>query len=225
MSDKRPQAHERFLFVGKTHSGKSHALKARLSRWQQLGARVIAVDVCDEYSRARGGPLAQRVSSVELAEAPSKVLEPRLSLAVVPADDSPRGWARTLLLVAKLARAAGKPVVMVVEEVGSVVNSSSDPQCHRARMELISLAVNGRHRGISLALATQRAAQVPTDVRAQLSEIVIFAQDLPEDLAALAERVGKETAEKAAALALGQSVIWRGNTTTTTTTEKEASPC
>lgn len=224
---KRPDSRDRLLYVGKTHSGKSYALKKRLREWLTAGARVVAVDPCDEYSRhGRGsdlGPLAERVTAAELAERPELLLKARLSLAVVPAEDSVKGWARAFLLVSGLLRRAGRPVVLVADEVGAWTDSSAHPQCHRARSELISLATNGRHRGIALALVAQRAGTVPLTVRSQLSEIVSFRQDEPEDLAALAERIGEDQANSTARLAVGQSIQWRD--TLTTAAPKEHKKC
>lgn len=209
----RPTARDRILYVGKTHSGKSYALKRRMREWLTAGARVVAVDPCDEYSRKGGGadlgPLVERVTAAQLAEQPELVTKARLALSVVPSEDTVRGWARAFLLVSGLLRRAGRPVVLVADEVGAWTDSSAHPQCHRARSELISLATNGRHRGIALALVAQRAANVPLTVRSQLSEIVTFRQDEPEDLAALAERIGEEQANGAAALAVGQCIEWR----------------
>lgn len=222
MSERRPDARDRILYVGKTHSGKSYALKRRIAHWLSLGARVVAVDFCDEHSKqGKGdtGSLTERVTDAELAANPKLIKKARLSLAVVPSDESLKGWARCFLLVAALVRAAKQPVVLVVEEAGTMGDSTAGSQNHRAKLELVGLAVNGRHAGISLVVVSQRAAMVPLTVRAQLSEIVSFRQDETEDLDALAERIGTEKAQETRNLTVGQSIEWRD--TLTTPTKKE----
>lgn len=227
MSDRRPDARDRILYVGKTHSGKSYALKRRLARWLTLGARIVVMDPCDEYSKlgskgADNGPLTERITDAELAANPKLIKKARLALSVVPSDDSLKGWARCFLLVSGLLRAAGQSVVFVAEEAGTWSDASAGAHNHKAKIELIGVATNGRHRNISLVIVSQRAAMVPLTARAQLSEIVSFRQDETEDLEALAERIGKEKAEATARLSVGESIEWRD---TLTHTPKETPTC
>lgn len=219
MSTPTPTPAMRLLVTGKTGAGKSSRVKETLRAWLSRGVRIVAVDVCDEYSRhgvvKHGlvdlGPLRHRVTAAELARKPALVNDPRLSLSVVPPDSSPRAWARTFLLVERLMRGAGKAVV-VVDEVGTWANAANGPECHRARAALEGLSTNGRKDGLALVVVAQRAAQIPPNVRSQATEWWSYLQDEAADVEALAERFGREQAEGVSRLPLYECISWRDAT-------------
>lgn len=210
-----PEARDRFVVVGKSGSGKSTYVKRMIAGWIRQGVRVVALDVCDEYSRKGNdgalvqlGPLRDRVTVEELAaENGAQLLESRLSLSVV-CGESPRAAARAFLLLESLLRGSRKQCVLVVDEVGLWTDSSADPLCHRARAQLAGLAVAGRKHGLSLVIVAQRAAQISTTVRSQVTQLVSFAQHEPADLDALAERAGKDFAEKVSRLKPFECIAW-----------------
>lgn len=216
MSFDAPTPATRLLVTGKTGSGKSSRVKDAVRHWLSLGVRVVAVDVCDEYSRhgrakhglVQLGALRQRVTAAELAKRPSLLTAPRLALSVVPADTSPRAWARAFLLVERLVRHAG-PAVVVIDEVGTWTNPGNGPECHAARSALEGLATNGRKDGLALVCVAQRAAQVPPNVRSQATEWWAYLQDEPADLDALRARIGAESAEAVSRLPQFECVTWR----------------
>lgn len=217
-----PQPRTRILVVGKTGTGKSTRVKDAVREWLRAGVRVVALDCCDEYSQAgretglvRLGPLRERCTASQLAASPRRLEAQRLSLAVVPDDKTPASWARAFSLVVQLLRAIGRPTLVVLDEVGTWTDASFGPACARARAELAALANNGRHDGLALVLVSQRAAQVPPPARAQSTDIWAFLQDNPADVDALAERIGKDSAERCSRLALGESVDWRDTPTPT----------
>lgn len=224
-----PTPATRLLVTGKTGSGKSSAIKEAMRSWLSAGVRVVAVDVCDEYSRhgrakhglVQMGPLRHRVTAAELAAKPHLVNDARLSLAVVPMDRSPRAWASAFLLVERLMRDAGKAVV-VVDEVGTWTNAANGPVCHRARAALEALSTNGRKDGLALVVVAQRAAQIAPNIRSQASEWRSYLQDEAADVDALAERFGRERAEEVSRLPLYGFVEWRDATHTTNTKRKPA---
>lgn len=211
----------RLLVTGKTGCGKSSRVKEALRSWLAQGVRVVAVDVCDEYSRhgtakhglVQLGPLRQRVTAAELARRPELINDSRLSLAVVPMDRTPRAWARAFLLVERLVRSSGKAVV-VVDEVGTWTSLGNGPECARARAALESLSTNGRKDGLALVVVAQRAAQIVPNVRSQASEWWAYVQDEAADVEALAERFGRESAEAVSRLPLYESIVWRDATQT-----------
>lgn len=212
-----PEPRSRICVVGRTGFGKSTEVKEVIRSWLSRGVRVVALDCCDEYSvhglptgLVRLGPLKRRVTAPQLAADPAMLLDPRLSLAVVPGD-GPKAWARTFMMLAKMVRHAGR-LVLVVDETGTWTDASNHPACHQAKAELVSLATNGRHKGVALVVVAQRAAQIPPGVRSQASEWWAFRQDEPSDLEALAERLGKDTAERVRQLHIGEAVKWRDNT-------------
>lgn len=221
MSLDAPTPSTRLLVTGKTGCGKSTRIKETLRGWLARGVRVVAVDVCDEYSRhgvakhglVQLGPLRHRVTAAELAARPSLLNDARLSLSVVPMDRTPRAWARAFLLVERLARHAGKAVV-VVDEVGTWANAANGPDCHRARAALEALATNGRKDGLAMIAVAQCASQIPKNVRSQASEWWSYLQDEPGDVDALAERFGREAAEGVSRLPLYECITWRDATHT-----------
>lgn len=222
MSFTRPTPAMRLVVTGITGTGKSYRVKDALREWLSLGVRVVAVDVCDEYSRhgkakhdlVNLGPLRKRVTAHELAANPGLLNDSRLSLSVVPTtrsgehDKSPAGWARTFLLVEKIARYAGK-LVLVVDETGTWTNPANGPACAQARAALEALSTNGRKDGIALVVVAQRQAQIATNVRSQASEMWVFGQSEPADVDALAERFGREEAERIAKLPPYEFAEWR----------------
>lgn len=221
MKVRLPEPRSRHYFAGKTGTGKSTLLKELLRVWGGKGVRIVALDINDEYSKegketglVRLGPLRRRVTAAQLAADPSMLLDPRLSLAVVPGG-GPRQWARTLVMLSKMLRKAGR-VLFVVDESGTIIDSNLDPACHQARAELTSLATNGRHAGIALALVTQRAAQLPPGIRSQATTWTVFRQDEPSDLEALEERLGKPFADRVRALPIGEHLDWRDDEANTT---------
>jgi hypothetical protein len=219
-----PQPRSRIVVVGKTGTGKSTAVKDALRGWQSRGVKAVALDPCDEYSRhgrpsglIQLGPLRHRCTAAELAKKPSRLLDPRLSLAVVPDARTPHAQARAFLLVERLARAAGS-MLLVLDEVGVWTDSTFGPATTQAGRVLAALAQNGRHDGLALVLIAQRASSIPKSARAQATDIWAFRQDEPSDVAALAERIGDEQAGQVSRLPVGQSIEWRDTTTTNTTT-------
>lgn len=222
MSDfKAPRPSTRLVVVGKTGTGKSYRVKEAIRAWLARGVRVVAIDVCDEYSRhgkprnglTSDGPLRQRVTLAELLSKPKLVEDARLSLAVVPNDlRSPRAMARTFLAVDALLRAADRPTVIVVDEVGRWTNSGADKECHRARIALEAVATVGRKDGFALVTVSQSASHIPINVRKQSDEWWAFLQDDPADLEAMAERLGKEKAEEVSRLGQFQCVVWTDST-------------
>lgn len=222
MSFTPPTPATRLLVTGKTGTGKSYRVKEAIRAWLGAGVRVVAVDVCDEYSRhgvakhglVSIGPLRKRVTAAELAASPSLINDPRLALSVVPMGRQARDWAAAFLLVDRLCRGSDKKVVMVLDEVGTWTNSSAHPQCHRARAALEALATNGRKDGIALVVAAQRAAQIPPNVRSQAREWWAFSQDEAADVDALAERFGREKAEGVSRLPEFECIEWRDATHT-----------
>ena len=218
-TDTAPTPATRLLVTGKTGCGKSSRVKEALRGWLAKGVRVVAVDVCDEYSRegvakhdlVQLGPLRRRVTAAELARNPRIINDARLSLAVVPQDNRPASWARAFLLVERLVRASGKAVV-VVDEVGTWTNAANGTDCHRARAALEALATNGRKDGLALVVVGQRAAQIPPNIRSQATEWWAYVQDEALDVEALCERFGREQAEAVSRLPRFEFIRWRDST-------------
>ena len=73
----------------------------------------------------------------------------------------------------------------------------------------------GRERVVNLVLTAQRATKIPIDIRSQASRIVTFRQTEPDDVAALAERIGRETESQIISLPELTCLDWEGGRTRT----------
>ncbi len=216
----RPSAllpHDVLGIVGKRGTGKSTEGKELAAAEVAAGARVAAFDYHDEWSRKgrrtdqiRLGPLRDRCTADELFRDPSLLDDARLSLAVVPSQD-PRECARDFAGFCDLVLATGG-VVAIADEVGVFSEYCAE--------DLNRLACQSRHESVPLVLLAQRMTQIPKTARTQLTRLVSFRQDNPDDLDALADLVGlpqgKAFAERVSRLARGQSEQWRDDLTTPT---------
>jgi DNA helicase HerA-like ATPase len=207
--------HERWLVLGKTHTGKSTFAKAEV-RALLRNHRVIALDVTDEWSqqgRVREGvdlgPLLERMTVQQLCATPAKITAARLSLAVVPDAQTSQSAARAFELIVRLQKHSPRSVVLVLDEahvwapyVTALYNDA---------------ATLGRHWGGGMALisVSQRANRVPLTVRSQSSRIISFTQDEPADVEGLAAKTGRPFAEAAARLPPHAFLEWRDSATPT----------
>ena len=66
----------------------------------------------------------------------------------------------------------------------------------------------GRHRGIDLLWTVQRASEVSRSLTSATDVFILFSQTEPRDLDAIAERCGRDVAEKVAGLGLHDSFCW-----------------
>ncbi len=66
----------------------------------------------------------------------------------------------------------------------------------------------GRHQRIDICWTAQRAAEVPKTLTALTDLWVLFSQTEPRDLSALADRCGRDTADRVAGLGLHDHFVW-----------------
>lgn len=66
----------------------------------------------------------------------------------------------------------------------------------------------GRHRSIDLLWTAQRASEVSRSLTSATDVFILFSQTEPRDLDAIAERCGRDVAEKVAGLGLHDSFYW-----------------
>lgn len=66
----------------------------------------------------------------------------------------------------------------------------------------------GRHQQIDIAWTAQRAAEVPKTLTALTDVWILFSQTEPRDLTALADRCGRDVAERVAGLGQHEYFIW-----------------
>jgi len=198
------------LVLGKRGSGKSHAAKQLIAAELDAGARVVAFDPHDEYSRhgrktseVTLGPLEQRCTVAELEQRPELLDSRKLSLAVVPSVRKGPELAEEFETVSGMVTSTGR-VTFVADEVGEYSDHAAE--------ELKSLATQSRHYLVPLVLVAQRATQVPKTARSQASRILCGRQDEPDDLAALEKRTrltAPDFAARVSRLPRRQLLEWR----------------
>lgn len=191
------------LFVGKRGTGKSTRAKEAARQCMVRKQRVLAFDPFDEWSQLGRpskhvvlGPLTQRIEFLELLAEPEMLLSPDLAAALVPNTRDPE--ARGLMfsrLVDRIAEVAeDEPdfeLVLFADEVGNWAAHASKA--------LQVLAYESRHWGVGFAPVSQRMVHFGM-ARSQATQINSGRQDLPADVAALADVAGKEFADEVATL-------------------------
>jgi hypothetical protein len=202
----RLSSRERWLFLGKTGTGKSHRAKELCGKLMRGGQRLVVFDVCDEYSPqgrpdkdVKLGPVRDRVSFDELTRHEEMLDAADLSLCVVPEGDE-HEVADQFCILAELVRNTGR-VVLVAEEVGY--------WGEHATRKLNELATMARKDNVPLVLVAQRAMQVPKTSRTQTSTLNSGRQDDPADLDALAAVAGQAFALQVSRLGPFEFRQWR----------------
>lgn len=196
----RLAAHERKVVVGISGSGKSYHVKTRLVA--KL-ARVVIWDPKDEYAEdselGEGVEGIERVTVAEFAERLDADDGEPMRLAVVPEWSNVEGLCGAFRSFASLVKTA-RDVTLVVDEVALLRGATG---------ELEMLAILSRAWGVPLVMVAQRAVSIPKTAREQVSWLVSFRQSSPDDVAALAERIGEEKASRIPKLPRRQFVEWR----------------
>jgi hypothetical protein len=93
-------------------------------------------------------------------------------------------------------------MLFVIEEVPLVCKAGYVPSMFGR------IVRTGRHKGIDVLWTAQRAAEVSRTLTAMTDVWVFFSQTEPRDLDAIAERCGREVADKVAGLGLHDSFVW-----------------
>lgn len=205
------EPHDVVLIVGKRGCGKSYAAKALAADLLKSGARVVAFDPHDEYSKkgrkspqVNLGPLTDRVTLEQLIENPQLLDSKKLSLAVVP-EGSNADLAGGFAELVELVSATGG-LTLIADEVGEYSQHGEDA--------LNSAATQSRHYECPIVLVAQRMTQIPKTARTQASVLHTFLQSNPEDLEALVKLTGdKEFAARVSRLPRRKCLTWRDTPT------------
>lgn len=103
--------------------------------------------------------------------------------------------------VARLIYARGE-LCFVCEEIPLYTQAGYMPPL------LGKLIRTGRHQQIDIVWTAQRAAEVPRTMTSLTDQWVLFSQTEPRDLSALADRCGREVADRVAGLGLHDYFLW-----------------
>lgn len=186
--------HDVVVIVGKRGSGKSTRAKSLVAEQLDGGARVLAFDPNDEFSRHGKrkkhvdlGPLRDRCTVEELidnaANGGTWLRRADMSLAVVPESKDPEELAEDLADLHDLVSDVGDMVV-VLEEMGLYRDSAANT--------LKVWGTQSRHYGVNgspLVACAQRMALIEKNLRDQCSRVVTGVQTDPEDLDAIRKMV------------------------------------
>lgn len=197
------QPHDLAVIVGKRGSGKSTRAKALIAEQLKAGARVLAFDPNDEYSRhglvkehVDLGPLRDRCTVEELLDNVGRggtwLERSNLSLAVVPESKDPDALAVDLADVHERVAAVGD-MVCVLDEVGLYRDT--------AATTLKVWGTQSRHygkRGSPVIACAQRMALIEKNMRDQCSVVITGVQTDPEDLDAIEKMVRNSLGDEGA---------------------------
>lgn len=93
-------------------------------------------------------------------------------------------------------------MLFVVEEAPLVMKAGYMPPTFG------KIVRTGRHRGLDLLWTAQRAAEVARTLTSMTDVFIVYSQTEPRDLDAIAERCGREVADRVAGLGLHESFTW-----------------
>lgn len=200
--------HDVVIVVGKRGCGKSHHAKAIAAAELGHGARVVAFDPHDEYSRAGRksaqvtlGPLASRCTVDQLLERPERLDSKTLSLAVVPEGVPTDELGAAFEAVSEVVSTTGR-LTFLADELGEYADT--------AGKTINSLATQSRHYETAIVLVAQRMTQIPKTARTQASIVCTYLQSNPEDLDALVKLTGdRDFAARVSRLPRRKSLTWR----------------
>jgi hypothetical protein len=175
--------------VGRKGSGKS----TRAATLLKFAPRIVAWDPMEEHRRA----LPDSIEGVcdKLYDYFDEAQECQtFALAYAPGDNLERDFEKVCELVYDYGT-----MLFCVEEAPLV--------CRANFMSPIfgKIVRTGRHRGIDLLWTAQRASEVSRSLTSATDVFILFSQTEPRDLDAIAERCGRDVAEKVAGLGLHDS--------------------
>jgi DNA helicase HerA-like ATPase len=187
---------DRWAVFGQTGSGKSSFLKSEVLKGQ---TRVVIFDVADEYAREKIAQPAESLAAVRDQIAAG--WQQGFRVAYNPFADPAAGKDATLALH-RLARflwevqapyhdrpRPDRKILLLIEEAAKAAPNEKLPADRRMFEQLV---FQGRHRGIDMALASQRPASVNYDYRSQAGISVYFRLEEKNDVQAALERLGRE---------------------------------
>jgi hypothetical protein len=178
--------------VGRKGTGKSSHLSGLL----RYCPRFVVFDVMGEHAPPDGKNRLEK--SAELARFLKwSHQQPAFAGVYVPAGD----LEEEIEEVSRLTYARGH-LCFACEEVPLYSQAGYMPPLFG------KLIRTGRHQEIDICWTAQRAAEVPKTLTALTDVWVLFSQTEPRDLSALAERCGRDVADRVGGLGLHDHFVW-----------------
>jgi hypothetical protein len=177
--------------VGRKGTGKSSRVREML----RYCPRFAVFDVMAEHAANNGNRLESTAELVRFLKWSRQ--QPTFAGFYVASGD----LAEEIEEVARLVYARGH-LCFVCEEVPLYTQAGYMPPLFG------KLIRTGRHQSIDVCWTAQRAAEVPKTLTALTDVWILFSQTEPRDLTALADRCGRDVADRVAGLGLHDYFIW-----------------
>ena len=178
-SSRKPPASSREFATGSTGSGKSHLLR----RWAKVYPRQLVLDVTGEWSSPRdfAGEIRWASNREELRQALQEVVRlPRWRVVVPPSRVDMEEL--TNLLVPEY-RPGRTSFPRAVGGMALIIDEAAEVAGHGDAAKVKPLWLRGRHHGLSILAASQRAADVGRMVTSQSQRLAVLQTEEPIDLA------------------------------------------
>ena len=190
---RRPEIQNRIVgIIGRKGSGKSTKLRELLRHC----ARWVSFDPMSDHAALAGGNVFETIPALARFLRWSRE-QSAFAGVYVPQGDP----AEEIEEAASLVYARGN-LCFVCEEVPLYTQACYIPPL------FCRLIRTGRHRHVDVGWTAQRAAEVPKTLTSLTDVWVLFSQTEPKDLAALAERCGRDVADRVAALGPHDFLLW-----------------
>ena len=177
--------------VGRKGSGKSTRVQVLL----RYCPRFVVFDVMGEHAKENGNRLETTRQLSEFLRWSRQ--QPAFAATFVPSGELDE----EIEEVARLIYARGE-LCFVCEEVPLYTQAGYMPPLFG------KLIRTGRHQQIDIVWTAQRAAEVSRTVTSLTDQWVLFSQTEPRDLSALADRCGREVADRVVGLGLHDYFLW-----------------
>jgi len=178
--------------VGRKGSGKS----TRVATLLKYAPRILVWDPMEEYQDALPDSVSDSIDDLyeyfNQADA-----QPTFACSYSPGGDLPDEFEEVCRLVNDFGR-----VLFCVEEAPLV--------CKAGWVSPVfgKIIRTGRHHGIDLLWTAQRASEVSRTLTSATDDWILFSQTEPRDLDAIAERCGRDIADRVANLGLHEFFTW-----------------
>jgi len=177
--------------VGRKGSGKSTRVQVLL----RYCPRFVVFDVMGEHAKENGNRLETTRQLSEFLRWSRQ--QPAFAATFVPSGELDE----EIEEVARLIYARGE-LCFVCEEVPLYIQAGY-------MFPLFGKLIRtGRHQQIDIVWTAQRAAEVSRTVTSLTDQWVLFSQTEPRDLSALADRCGREVADRVVGLGLHDYFLW-----------------
>ena len=157
---------QRFIFIGKTESGKSYLARYLLKLFREAGWRIAIVDP----KKAWQGKIEERVpfgerGKLETVDSPVLVdkFDPRIRVQII----QPAVWGPDIAKFCKDVMEYGNTIIYF-DEITQLVNANSVPTDFKV------LWTQGRWNNIGAWAGTQRPKNVPLDIKDQAEVWFVF---------------------------------------------------